>query len=99
MAFQLKYWNAPPDHERHNPLSSQFADMPSDTFATMDEARSAAEAFVNKYTSKGGDSAGGYNQEMDLFWIRDEVGPDLWRFTMFGVMTVTAAALAPGPAS
>lgn len=92
MAFKLEYWNAPRGHERHNPFLSQFPDMPSEVFATSAEARAAAHAFVAKYANKGGDSAGGYNPEMDLFWIREEVGHDQWRFTQFGVVRAN-----PGP--
>ena len=83
--FRLKYWNAPSDDVRFIPFSSAFADMPPATFATREAAEAAADAFVGKYRTKGGDSSGGYDAQDDLYWIRDQVAPDRLRFTQFAI--------------
>jgi hypothetical protein len=81
MTYCLKVWNAPPDDARHNPWISQFSDMPSDTFASIEEAEEAAKAFVAKYATNGGQNGGGYNPEDDYYYVRAEVAPDKFRFT------------------
>lgn len=81
MPYRLEFWNPPPSDKRHNPFASVFADMPREAFATGVEARAAADAFVAKYAAKGGDSAGGYDDKDDLWWVRDEVSRGRYRFT------------------
>jgi hypothetical protein len=83
--WRLKFWNAPEGDKRFDPWSSPFPDMPSDVFPTREAAQAAAEAYVAKYVSKGGGSHGGWNEEDDLYWIRDAVAPDRFRFTRFEI--------------
>lgn len=81
MSYRLEFWNPPLSDKRHNPFSSAFSDMPREAFATAADARAAADTFVAKYAAKGGDSAGGHDEEDDLWWIRDEVSKGRYRFT------------------
>jgi hypothetical protein len=82
MSYQLKFWNGP-EGEPMNPFASVFDDMPSDEFATHEEAETAANAYCDSYKQRGGGSNAGWNEEDDSYWIRHEVEPDKWRFTRF----------------
>lgn len=82
MSYRLKFWNGP-EGEPITPVAAVFDDMPSDEYATFEDAENAARAYCDSYKQKGGDSNAGYNEEDDSFWIRHELEPDWWRFTRF----------------
>lgn len=82
MNYRLEFWNGP-EGEPMNPFASTFDDMPSDEFATREEAETAAKAYCYLYKHKGGDSNADWDRQDDSYWIRHEIEPDKWRFTRF----------------
>jgi hypothetical protein len=73
MPFHFKF--AP---DKHNPFLSEWPDMPRASFASMNEAKAAAETFTSM------SSAGGYNPEMNVWWARQDNG-DMHSMTQFTI--------------
>lgn len=67
--------------------------MPRDVFASREDARSAARAFVSQW------AFGGHDERHDFYWARDDVyddvstTPRLTRLTKFTVQNADAEAV------
>jgi hypothetical protein len=67
------------------PYASEWPEMPRERFTSEPEARAAALNFSRSW------SAGGYNEEDDTYWAREDVD-DLHRLTKFTVERTDADA-------
>ena len=59
-------------NDEHNPLSSRWEELPKTRFPTTEAAEEAARQFIASFTEAL--SGGGYNDECDLWWVRQHLG-------------------------
>lgn len=81
VGYHLVHFNWPEGDFRYSPFSSEFSDMPSQSFPTLEGALKAAEDYVAKYNAMDG-GAGGFTEDDNCWWIRVE-SSGKFRFTRF----------------